>query len=316
MFQFIKSILTGNVETPEEKDRKEQQKNFDILKYDGIRAISQQQYAYAEKCLQAAIAINKEPEAMEYLAQLYRATGRQDEELELWQTLAAEQTDTARYLLLMADIRHARGEYAEVISLCQEAMGREPESISPYYYSARARHSKGDWLMAVADLTKALGMKPESADLLLMRATILYEMGQIAEARKDMELLLEGEDGDHEEVLLLDGQLLQAEGNVEQAKARFTKLIETNPFNRKAYLMLAEVFLGEPDGAAKAIDVCTEGIEENDNFAEAYYLRGRARYQMDKSSSDALEDVKQAMALDPQIEEKISGVFRKSARHC
>ena len=104
MFKFIKSVLTGEVQTPEEKQQEEQERSFDTLKYDGIRAVNLRQYDYAQQCLSAAIAIKKDAEAMEYLARLYDATSHEDEALNLWNELATLFPDDSKLTLKISPL--------------------------------------------------------------------------------------------------------------------------------------------------------------------------------------------------------------------
>ena len=54
------SSLFGGKKSEEDQQAKQEKKNFDILKYDGIRARNMRQYAYAVKCLEQAISIKED----------------------------------------------------------------------------------------------------------------------------------------------------------------------------------------------------------------------------------------------------------------
>ena len=56
----IFSSIFGGSKTPEEN----KEKNFDILKYDGIRAMNIGKLTYALKCLEEATAIREDLETM------------------------------------------------------------------------------------------------------------------------------------------------------------------------------------------------------------------------------------------------------------
>ena len=51
---------------------KNEQKNFDILKYDGVRAQKMGKLAYAIKCFTEALNIQEDFETMSYLVSLIR----------------------------------------------------------------------------------------------------------------------------------------------------------------------------------------------------------------------------------------------------
>lgn len=64
---FFKSLFGGS-NTPETEKEKNDKKNFEILKYDGIRARHMGKLPYAIKCFEEAVAINDEMETLTLLA--------------------------------------------------------------------------------------------------------------------------------------------------------------------------------------------------------------------------------------------------------
>ena len=59
MGNFFKSLFSSSkAATPEEEKSKNDQKNFDILKYDGVRAQKIGQVAYAIKCDRKSTRLN------------------------------------------------------------------------------------------------------------------------------------------------------------------------------------------------------------------------------------------------------------------
>ena len=72
---FFKSFFSGKSETPESEKQKNDQKNFEIFKYDGLRAQRMGRPDYAVKCFIEALAIKEEFETMGYLSQLYIQMG-------------------------------------------------------------------------------------------------------------------------------------------------------------------------------------------------------------------------------------------------
>ena len=67
---LFKSLFGGN-NTPETEKEKNDKKNFEILKYDGIRAQRMGKLPYAIKCFEEAVAINDELETLSLLATAY-----------------------------------------------------------------------------------------------------------------------------------------------------------------------------------------------------------------------------------------------------
>ena len=61
MPNFFKSFFSGKSETPESEKQKNDQKNFEIFKYDGLRAQRMGRPDYAVKCFIEALAIKQRP---------------------------------------------------------------------------------------------------------------------------------------------------------------------------------------------------------------------------------------------------------------
>lgn len=57
MMNFLKKLFAGNNEPEENVRHKNEERNFDILKYDGIRAQRIGKWIYAEKCFKEALNI-------------------------------------------------------------------------------------------------------------------------------------------------------------------------------------------------------------------------------------------------------------------
>lgn len=59
MPNFFKSFFSGKSETPESEKQKNDQKNFEIFKYDGLRAQRMGRPDYAIKCFTKALAMKR-----------------------------------------------------------------------------------------------------------------------------------------------------------------------------------------------------------------------------------------------------------------
>ena len=88
MPNFFKSFFSGKSETPESEKQKNDQKNFEIFKYDGLRAQRMGRPDYAVKCFIEALAIKEEFETMGYLSQLYIQMGETAKARELLEKMA------------------------------------------------------------------------------------------------------------------------------------------------------------------------------------------------------------------------------------
>ena len=58
---FWKSFFGGEENDPEEQKKNNEARNFDILKYDGVKAMHTHQMDYAVKCFREALKIKDDP---------------------------------------------------------------------------------------------------------------------------------------------------------------------------------------------------------------------------------------------------------------
>lgn len=302
---LFKSLFGGNSNSETEKE-KNNKKNFEILKYDGIRAQRMGKLTYAIKCFEEAAAINDEPETLGLLATAYTQANRLDDARTTLNRIVGkdpEQTDT---LLSLAGICYMQEDYEGMNDACRKALALDNKNPLAFYLTAKAAIGMKDEIGAIAMLTKAIVLKEDYAEAYQLRAEVLWNMKQAKDAAEDIQILLTL-NPDDEQALLLKGEILAATGEPNQAQECFNQVLTLNPFNEKAYLLLGELYLTNKD-LDKALAVYEEAIEINPSFARAYHERGRIKLlKGDKNGS--VEDMKKAIELAPESEANISGQY-------
>lgn len=86
---FFKALFGGHEETAEELEQKKQDKNFDILKYDGVRALKTGQTDYAVRCFTEALKLKSDADTMNYLSQAYLQLNQPEQAYEILCRLSA-----------------------------------------------------------------------------------------------------------------------------------------------------------------------------------------------------------------------------------
>ncbi len=309
---FFKRLFEGGSAeaTPEEleaRESREAERKFQTLKDDGVRAKNMGEIAYARKCLESALAIREEAEAMSYLAEVCLRQGDHAAAVPLLEKLNENAEAGIAIKLLLAQCYEKTGKADEAISLCNEALALNAQEPLAHYVSALASRQKKDWFAAIASLTLALQSAPEYAEATLLRAQVLAEMGQHAEALADVNALIEA-DKLSEEVLLLKGELECRMGNFDAANAAYDAVLELNPFCREVSLGRADV-LEAQDLHGEAIDALSAAIEEYSDFGELYLRRGALRLALgDKEGAAA--DMKRALELEPKRAAELNGEYQ------
>ena len=68
---FLKKLFGGSDQPTDNKKKENDNKQFDTLKYDGVRALRQGQSAFAVQCFTHALQLQNDLECRDYLSQAY-----------------------------------------------------------------------------------------------------------------------------------------------------------------------------------------------------------------------------------------------------
>lgn len=306
MPNFFKSFFAGKTENPEEEKQKNAKKNFEIFKYDGLRAQRMGRPDYAIKCFNEALAIEEDFETLNYLSQLYIQTGEFGKAHELLERMIALEPELTSTYLTLANLCFMQEDYQEMADAAQKAIALEEGNAMAHYLLGKANHGLDNGIMTIAHLTKAIVLKDDFTEARLLRAEALYKMQQFAETMEDIEAIL-AQNPDEEAALLLRGKIKEATGKEEEAETDYLHVTEINPFNEQAYLYLGQLFITQKKLTA-AIELFDEAIELNPNFGAAYHERGRAKL-LNGDKDGSIEDMKKSLELNPKEGENLNGQF-------
>lgn len=237
---FLKALFGGKEESPEEKRLAEELKNFDILKYDGVKALKTGQWEQAIRCLSHAISIKEDLECRDYLSQALLQNNELTASYEQLQKLQEAEPENQGILLRMAQVAFLMEDYGAMASSCEKALLISQDNPEIYYLYGRACLGQEDLTNALAMYTKAISINENYADAYLMRANVLLEKGEVEDADKDSEWLMERAP-EVEDVLLLKAKVEIAKGELANALSFYNKVIEQNPFSIDGYRGRAEL---------------------------------------------------------------------------
>lgn len=298
---FFSSLFGGN-KTPEQ----ETEKKFEILKYDGIRAMRIGKFTYALKCFEEATSLKEDLETMQHQANTYVRVNRMEDARKLMERMTEIAPDQPLVFHSLASLCYMQEDYQSMNDACQKALALNDQDPATYFLSAKAAVGMSNGFQAIAMLTKAIMLNEEFVEAYQMRAEILWAMRQPKDANEDISKLLEMNPED-ESALLLKGEILAVNGEEEQALELMNQVLALNPFNEKAYLLKGSYYLLKKE-YDKAIAVYNDALEINPSFAQAYHERGRVKLEKgDKQGS--MEDMKRAIELAPENGTNISGEY-------
>lgn len=147
---FFKSFFSGKQEKPETEKQKNDQKNFEIFKYDGMRAQRMGRPDYAIKCFTEALALQEDFETMSYLSQVYIQTNALSEAHELLERMAKQEPDHTSTFLTLANVCYLQEDYQAMADAAQKAIETEEGNAMAYYLLGRAKQGMDDGIMSIA----------------------------------------------------------------------------------------------------------------------------------------------------------------------
>ena len=271
---FFKSLFGGKSEDPVEEKEKQIQKEFEILKYDGIRARRLHRMDYARKCFEEAIKLQDDFETYAQLVQLLVETGDFQAALEPLEHMAKAEPHIAETFISLATVHFMLENYQEMADNAQLAIDRAPENMQAYYLKGKAMQGLSKDDEAVQLFTKAIELQGDFAEALLLRGQIYLRQAKLADAEAAIASGKEVESG-----LLLRGSVKEVENKPEEAEADYRQVLELDPFNQQAYTYIGKLYL-KNERYADAVSMMDDAIEMSPVFAQAYELRAEAKKLM------------------------------------
>ena len=147
---FFKSFFSGKPANPEEEKQKNNQKNFEIFKYDGMRAQRMGRADYAIKCFTEALALQEDFETMGYLAQVYIQSNELDEAHQLLERMIRIEPEHTSTLLTLANVCYMQEDYAAMAEAAQKAIAIEEGNAMAHYLLGKAGNGQNDGIMCIA----------------------------------------------------------------------------------------------------------------------------------------------------------------------
>ena len=246
---FWKTFFGGEA-NPEEEKKNAEERNFDLLKYDGVKAMRIGQFDYAVKCFAKALELKEDPEVRDYLSRAYIQLGRLDEALGQLQAVIRAEPDNVNLMMQAASVAYMKEDYAAMTALCEQALQVDADNALVHLFYAKAELGQANMVQGIARLTKTIALEEKLVEPRLLRGQSLLRMGDVKGASDDVDWLLAHTEAD-EDVLLLHARTEAARGNKEEAQQIYGKVIDLNPFNIDAFRERGTLRLeqGDKEGA-------------------------------------------------------------------
>lgn len=311
------SFIFGNGESKADNTEKKDNREFEILKFDGVKALKTGMVDYAIKCLTSALEIKQDYDTMEYLATVYLRTYNTDEAKELLGKMVEMQPDNFVAYTLMANVYSQEEDLAQTREYGLKALELNPNQPNLYVLLSRNELRGGNSELAQEYVSKSLEQDNTSFVAKQLMAEVLTVNGQYDKAEELINQLI-ADEVEPDECIILLGDLFLAKKDADEARAQYERALEYNPFNEKAKCKLALLYssMGETQ---KGIDYLTEEMESSGEsvalFSALSQLHGALGDEAKKNEfaakadelQDEIEPLKQGRVKVK--EQTIPGVF-------
>lgn len=272
---FLTSLFGSGRQTPEQQRDKQTARDFDVLKYDGVRAQGIRRFDYARKCFEEALRLREDYETLGYLSNLLIATNHAEDAVGLLQRMIGLKSEATDVHNTLANVYYILEDYANMEEVLDASLLIAPDNARTHYVMGKAKRSLGKADEAIAHLTTAIGLQEAFGDALLLRGEIYADKGDHAAALADAEAVLSISDSD-ESATMLKAHVMSQTDRTAEAEQAYRRVLDINPFNRQAYTDLARLLTAQQryDDASALL---SEAVDLSPDFAEAYSERAAIR---------------------------------------
>lgn len=224
--------------------------DFSMFKYDGIQAMKIGRLDYAMECFERALAIKDDVETHQYFAQALVSANDLEGAIEELECIREAEPENTNILTSIAELSFQIEDYEKMDEACAKALELNPALAMPHYLLAKKAFAKKEYIDAIAQTTLAISAEevPEKKtedvlyDAYILRCKTLLEMGQFAEAEKDIDKVL-SQTEEMDETILLKAEICDGLGKNDEAEKAYRQVIELNPFMSDAYLKLGALMM-------------------------------------------------------------------------
>lgn len=267
---ILKAIFGSGSSNDKGENDESRERDFDVVKYDGVRAMRSGKPDYAIQCFIYALGMKEDLEVRDYLSQVYISSRRLTEAMEQLQAIAAVRPDNVNVCLRMANVAYMMEDYDAMADAASKAMAVDGQDTTAICLYARAERGLGEIDEAIATLTKAIELDGDCAEARLQRGECFLATGNCKGAMDDVDKLLKSHP-DSEDVLLLKAKAELAVGDKVAAVEWYGRVINVNPFSLSAYKGRGELLrdMGKDDDAAEDMSKAAELEQQNTAISSA-----------------------------------------------
>lgn len=293
--KLLKKIF-NLAEKEEDAQEKKDQKNFSILKYDGLKAIRMGQAAYGIRCFNEALKYNDDEEIYFWLAQTYSGLHQEKDALKSIAQLLELNAAHLGGLLLQGHLFFQQMEYDVAMESIQKAksLAGEEELVELLFLEGLVLQRQEKHELAIASFSELIERKEDFGAAYRLRAKSERLLNMFEEALNDAQEAF-NKNPEDERAKLEEAQIMLAKNREEDAITLFKETLEIDPFNIEAHQCLSSMLI-QKGMMDQLLGYLNEWIDNQPHQGYLYRLRGEVYEKMGRQE-DAAEDFETAEEL-------------------
>jgi tetratricopeptide (TPR) repeat protein len=246
---------------------------------------------------------------------LYRANAMQQsktaEAIEFLKSMVEQHPENELLACSTAELMAITPEsIPDAIKLLTDKLSAMPNSVEMLKSRAKIYSVNKEADLAKADMDKVVELASADIEGLLLRAQVLLDDDKLDEARKDVDAAYDL-DNNRVGTILLRAAIASAQKRYGDAISDYQLILKNTPKGQEKnprLLMQLALLYSQDNRPTQAIKIFDQVIKTNQDYWEAYRLRGDTRLGLG-DHENAIKDFESALELAPEAEEDRSGIL-------
>jgi tetratricopeptide (TPR) repeat protein len=239
------------------------------------------------------------------LADVYFAENKTRQTKEILERTVVKFPESTEALMKLSELFFIVKQYKEAIENINKALKINENIAKAYYLKGSIYRESGDTTKAISSLETATEQDNRFADA-------YYDLGVIYAARRNpIAFDYYGNalrvDPGYLNAQYAKAKLLQDLGKYDEAITEYTALLNKDKNYAQADYNIGAIYLDVKGEYQKAIEHFNKALEQNDQWAGAYFARGYS-YAKLKDKVNASADYKKCLSIDPNFTEATVGL--------
>jgi tetratricopeptide (TPR) repeat protein len=276
----------------------------------GVIYLSLDRFDEAVRDIKRALALDPQERFYQRLANIYFYSNKVPQAESIMEECLSKHPNSVSSLLQMAHMQLYLQQHQKSVQYVNEALRLDETHPQAYFIKGMNYKELGDTTKAISTFLTATEQDPEHFEA-FMQLGLLYSArgSDLAVAYLDNAINL---DSTRMDAWYAKAMFHQNNGNPQEARAIYRKMIVADPQNEKAFYNLGFLYFNQ-DSIDRAFTYFDMATKVSPTYAAAYYMRGYC-FEYQGKYKEAKKDYNHSLNLQPDFDLPIDGLARISKK--